>query len=93
MSDRVHLDVGSEIHPVGVGGFEIQVLHNLEGALAFVVEPPGWSCGTRVLGAEPYQFHGMEMWRCCPLLIGLVLVVLLGVDHSGPCELVNFSHF
>ena len=45
------------------------------------------------LGVEqPYQVPGIEVWWRCSLLIGLVLVALLGVDHTSPGKLVDFSH-
>ena len=92
MSHGVHLDVGREVHPVGVSSLEVQVLHDPVGAFPFVVKLSGWSYGARVFGEEPYQVPRTELWCRCSLPIGLVLIAQLGVNHAGPCGFVDFSH-
>ena len=92
VSHGVHLDVGGEVHPVGVGGLNVRVFHDFEAGFALVVKLPGWSRRTWVLGEEPYQIPKAEVWHRRSLLVGLVLVTLLDINHAGPCRLVDFDH-
>ena len=75
-----------------IGALEVRVLHDPEGTFVLMIELQGWSSGARVFGEEPSLVPWGELWCRCPLLIGYVLIALLGIDHAGRCELVNFRH-